>query len=133
MINRMIVKVKEWDMDFVAMSKSYLAGLLGALTVFIVMHWFDTNHLRVGTVNITGLVDQFIKQESSENRSPEMLKKEVSVFGEQLERALRAYAKEQHLVLLPSEAVIAGSRDYTAIVRAKMRASEQRELSPNVE
>ena len=133
MINNLIAKIKERDMDILGMSKSYLAGVLGALTVFMVMQWFDTNHPRIGTVNITGLVDQFIKQESSLNRSPDVLKNEVSLFGKQLERTLRTYAKEQHLVLLPSEAVIAGSRDYTAIVRAKLRALEQQEIAPNVE
>ena len=45
----------------------------------------------------------------------------MSEFGNQLEVTLRQLAKEKRIILFPSEAVIAGSQDYTDVVNQKMK------------
>lgn len=96
--------------------------MLGCLIVFIAAHLFNPTTSTIGTVNITGIINHFIKQESNKNLSPDVLKQEVSEFGNKLEVTLRQLAKEKHITLFPSEAVIAGSQDYTDAVNKKMKA-----------
>lgn len=99
---------------------SFLSGILGALMVFIIMNVFTAPKISIGTINITGLIDQFIKQEGQKNVSPEVLQQEVKTFGMKLEKELKAFSKQNHLILLPSEAVVSGSEDYTMIIKHKM-------------
>lgn len=96
--------------------------MLGCLIVFVSAHLFNPISSTIGTVNITGIINHFINQESNKNLSPDVLKQEVSEFGNKLEVTLRQLAKEKHITLFPSEAVIAGSQDYTDVVNQKMKA-----------
>ena len=95
---------------------SFLFGMLGAMATLIIVHYISQPPSNIVTVNITGIVEQFIKDESKKNLSPDVLKDEVKEFGNKLEITLRKYAHQNHLVLLPNEAVIAGSQDHTAII-----------------
>lgn len=132
MKNIIIQRLKTIDVDFLAIGKGYLSGLLGALTVFAVVYYHDAKPSKVATVNITAMVDQFIKQEAKKNLPQEVLKSEVKTFGKALEKELQELSKKHHLVLLPSEAVIAGSKDYTVIVRERMARKMQYEDVSNV-
>ncbi|HZW61152.1 MAG TPA: TrbI F-type domain-containing protein [Candidatus Babeliales bacterium] len=101
-------------------SSSFLFGVLGALMVFIVANFFVSPKPSIGTVNITSLVDRFIKEETIKNLPPETLKQEVKAFGRNLEKELKAFSAKNHLILLPTEAVIAGTHDYTALIRERL-------------
>jgi hypothetical protein len=103
-------------------ASSFLFGMLGALVIVIFMNFYISPVPSIGTVNITSLVDSFIKQESQKNVSPDVLKQEVKSFGMMLEKELKKFSKKNHLVLLPVEAVIAGSHDYTNVIRNKMKS-----------
>lgn len=120
MKNILICKLGMSGMDWIAIGKMYLAGILGAMTVYGVMYFHKENPCMIGAVNITGIVDQFVKQESAKNLPPEKLEMEIRKFGKTLESELKQFALENHLVLFPAEAVIAGSRDYTRLVRDEM-------------
>lgn len=106
-------------------ASSFLFGMLGALIIFMFMNFYISPTPSIGTVNITSLVDRFIKQESQKNLSPDVLKQEVKTFGMTLEKALQIFSKQNHLVLLPAEAVIAGSHDYTALIRQRLMTKQQ--------
>jgi len=97
-------------------------GMLGAVLVILGLHLYEPVS-RIGTVNITGLVDQFVKSQAKENLSHEEAKKRVQVFGGELEKTMRIISVKQNLILLPSEAVITGAKDYTDMV--------QKHLPPN--
>ena len=99
---------------------SMLFGMLGALIISMITHLYVDETPRIGTVNITGLVDRFIKQEANKNLSPDALKKEVKQYGVNLNKELQLLAKEKHITLLPSEAVIAGNQDYTLYIKQRM-------------
>lgn len=68
----------------------------------------------IATVDIVSITSQFIKEEAQKNHS--ILEKEVAIkgFSHRLEAALQELSVSKSLVLLPREAVIKGSADYTA-------------------
>lgn len=101
-------------------SSSFLFGMLGALVVFMLMNAFISPVQSIGTVNITSLVDRFIKEETQKNLPPDTLKQEVKAFGMNLEKELTVFSKQNHLILLPTEAVIAGSQDYTQLIKGRL-------------
>jgi hypothetical protein len=92
---------------------SFLFGMLGAAIVLIFSHLISPKQEKIATINITKIVDEFIKEENSKHLEPDLMKQEVKKFGQQLESNLKTFAKRNHLILLPNEAVIAGSEDYT--------------------
>lgn len=125
-MHTLIKKLKEFfisNSDSVTTySFSCLFGMLGALIIFMITHVYEKQDVRIGTVNITGMVDHFIKQEAGKNVQPDVLKKEVKEYGMNLNKELQDFSREKHIVLLPSEAVIAGSRDYTSTINQRMQS-----------
>jgi hypothetical protein len=95
---------------------SLLFGMLGSLIILMIFMFFQKPSLNVGTVNITGLVDRFIKEEAKKNLSPDLMRNEVKEFGEKMEFVLSNYSKQKNIIFFPSEAVIAGSHDYTSTI-----------------
>lgn len=94
-------------------------GMLGALIMwFVLSAWHSHASPKIGTVNITGLVNSFIKSQVSVPQ--ETLNVRVKEFAKTLDDTLHTVATDQNLVLLPSEAVIAGATDYTDVVKQKM-------------
>lgn len=108
------------DKDVLSLFRSYLLGLLGALTVFIIILTVETKPQKVGVVNIIGIANQFIQEESKKNLPSDILKKEIQHFGKNLEKELKAFSQNHQVILLPSEAVIAGEKDYTALFRKQL-------------
>ena len=104
----------------------FLCSLLGALLVFMVGRAFEKPRPQIGVVNITGIVDQFIQQEALKNLSPEDLQKEVGRFGKQLNKELQEFSKNRHMIVFPSEAIIAGANDYTGVIYQKFRWDKEK-------
>jgi hypothetical protein len=80
--------------------------LLGVGVVVQRLH--SRPQVKIGVVNITGIVEQFIKEQAEQKLSPAEIKKEVRNFGDKLEQLMREVSRRERIVLLPSEAVIAG-------------------------
>lgn len=118
-----ILKIDEGSVQNKLMiyGSSFLFGMLGALIIMIIAHFIVSPKPTVGTVNITGLVDRFIKTETEKNLPPDILKQEVKVFGQNLEKELKLFSAKNHIVLLPAEAVIAGGQDYTVIIKERLK------------
>lgn len=127
MSNVLLKKLKSSDIDFTAILRGYLSGILGAITVFVVVQLFHAAPYKIGTVNITGIVDQFVKHETKKNAGEDVTRAEVKKYGLHLESELKQFSKENHLVLLPSEAVISGSNDYTVIIQQRMNTMQTSE------
>jgi len=103
----------------------FLFGMLGALTAFFLVYLMSSSPKNIETVNITGLVNQFIQQESLKNLPQDAVKQETKIFGDKLERELKRLAKQKNVVLLPSEAVIAGSHDETSLIKSRLMDENQ--------
>lgn len=86
-------------------------GILGALIVQLTIMHRTTP--AIVTVNITGLVDSFIRETTKQSLTQVEMKQKVTRFGEQLNKTVTQISKQKHLILVPSEAVIAGSMDLT--------------------
>jgi hypothetical protein len=98
-------------------------GMLGAFVMWLVLccGHFKTDP-KIGTVNITGIVNDFVKSQASAHLSEQETKIKVEAFGKNLEKTLHQLAEDKHLVLFPSEAVIAGANDYTSYVVQEMNS-----------
>jgi len=95
---------------------SFLFGMLGALVIIFIFSFMQKPFPTIATVNITGIVDRFIKEESHKNLEPNLLKKEVKEFGNKVDFVLSHYSKQNNIIFFPSEAVIAGGKDYTPAI-----------------
>ena len=113
------IKIKE--LDFARILMPVFLGMIGAISIFIFAH-FMSPIVKVGTVNITKLINQYIKIETKKNISPDELKREVKNFGNKLDSELQTLSKSSHVILFPSEAIIAGGKDYTAYINDKMQS-----------
>jgi len=121
MLRSIVQKIKENENDLLTNGCAYLFGMLGALTLFVITHFLVISPPTIGTVNVSGIVEQFIRQESRKNLSQEILKKEVRTFGVLLDQVVKDYAKQHNVSLFLREAVVAGGRDYTSEINKIMQ------------
>ena len=98
----------------------FMSGLTAAVLICAVYHSFGRQ--AVATVNITGLINEFVQHESGEHFSPEKVKADVRNFGRSLEKDINRFSKNHHIIIFPKEAVVAGAADYTGLFRKKMSA-----------
>lgn len=79
----------------------------------------------IATVDVVSITSQFIKEEARKNRSNHEKEVAIRAFSHHLETALYALSKSKSLVLLPREAVIKGSPDYTTTLMTIMSLEAQ--------
>jgi hypothetical protein len=101
---------------------AFASGISGALIVLCLSHFFMPCQ-KIGTVNVTGILDQFIKENANKTVSSDQLKMKVHLFGQTLEETLQVISKKEHVLLLPREAVVVGSTDYTPLVTEQLKNS----------
>ena len=92
-----------------------LTGMLGAALLFILFHLIEPSQ-PIATVDVTGMINRFIKSEVAAKLPAEQMQKQVQLFGNTLENTLHTIVREQQVILLPKEAVIAGAKDLSAQV-----------------
>lgn len=105
-----------------------LSALMGT-TISVVLSRVILPNPSLATVDMTGLMYQFVKSEATGSASLAEKRIEVRHFSQQLETALKTIAQEKHLILVPKEAVIAGSQDITAEVGARLSLSRSPSVS----
>lgn len=88
---------------------SFLCGFLGGFLGVMNSHHFFTAPNRIATVDMTGLIRQFVKTESVLPLSAAQRQTQVHTFSQQLEDILQEIAREKQLILVPKEAVMAGN------------------------
>jgi hypothetical protein len=99
-----------------------VGSVIGQITIVITMlcvyaFFYKTS---IGVVNITGIVDEFVKTQSRSNLSREELREGVKVFGVSLEKTMHDISVKKHIILMPAEAVISGAEDYTQEVQERL-------------
>lgn len=94
-------------------------GALGALIVY--MGVIQRHPPTIATVNITGLVDSFIRETTKQSLSEVEMKQKASLFSDQLTQIIKRISGREHLVLVPSEAVISGAPDLTQEVAYEIK------------
>lgn len=94
--------------------------------VVIQFAYFYRPQAAIATVNITGMVSSFVKETAQQNLSMEEKQQKVNKFGQSMQRVMEDMAKRKHIVIMPNEAVIAGSPDLTEEVMAQIK----KEMAP---
>lgn len=79
----------------------------------------------IATVNVTQIVNHFIKEETKFQNSKEVLQMRVKTFGKQLEMAMKEISKSEGIILVPTEAVITGAEDKTDIVQKRLQLKRE--------
>jgi len=96
--------------------KQITYGLMGlglmSLCMISLIH-FSRPTMTIATVNVTGMVNSFVKETAQQNLTMEQKQQKVDQFGKSMQHVLDALAKERHIVIVMSEAVIAGATDLT--------------------
>lgn len=96
---------------------------LSFLIVLMTYSFYATHDVkRVVTVNITALQDSFIKETVAQHLSPEDAKDKVSQFSKLMNEAIFNLSNNKQMIVLPREAVLAGSIDETNIVAHYIKA-----------
>lgn len=100
-----------------------LIRFLGAVVLAIVLMvlLMRPQPSNIAIVDITGIVQQFVKTERERPISTLKKETEIKAFSHRLEATLNAIAKKYHCVLLPKEAVIAGAPDVTSRVEKQLQ------------
>jgi len=83
-----------------------------ALGMSGVLWWHQLRQPRIVTVDLTGRAD--------EARSRLRDASKVGVFARKLQRELVRMSRDEHLVILPGQAVAAGAPDITARLRRRL-------------
>ena len=100
----------------------FVQGLLGGALVLGMALAAWPASTRIGSVDITSLVNRFVKTQAALNLPPQALQARVNDFGHSLQRALNNVSRQQHVVLLVQQAVIAGATDYTPAAQNALTA-----------
>jgi type-F conjugative transfer system protein TrbI len=109
--------------DFMRNAFCFMYGGLGCLIVVLGSYFLFPQSKVLGTVNVTSLVKQYINNENAKNLSEAYLKKEVKIFGNELDTKLQQFAKQHHMILILSDAVITGAPDYTDNINKQMHSN----------
>ena len=113
-------------------NKQWLIGVCSILIAFLlVRNCVFTNSPSIATVDITGIVQQFVQSQAKLNLPANQMQQRVNIFGHQLEIILQDIAKTKHVILMPQEAVIAGSVDITPLVRHRLQELQNAKTSSN--
>lgn len=101
-----------------------ISQVLIAMVVSVVMMVFH-HHLhrepQIVTVDIVGLTQETLKKLSNPALEPEKYQNLIKNYVLNLEKTLKTLAQENHLIILPKEAVIEGSEDITKIVESLIK------------
>lgn len=92
-------------------SVAFIAGMIGAVLIQFV--FIKERSVAIATVNITGMVQSYIKETSSQTITAQEKKERIKQFANLLNQSIEKLAHDKHVVLFPSEAVIAGANDLT--------------------
>lgn len=101
---------------FKTILKSVQTPLLVALVTSVLVNglcYFAASKPHIATVDILSITKLFIREEAKKNHLPEEKEIEIKVFSHELESALQRLTHSKKCILLPREAVIKGSPDYT--------------------
>lgn len=94
-------------------------GMAGALFIHLIL--MHKTPRAIATVNIIGLEDSFVREIENLHLNPAEMEKKVMSFANTLNKTVIEIAKQKNVVLLPREAVIAGSPDFTEEIASQVK------------
>lgn len=98
----------------------YLTMVIITLVVVLCMEFGRAKPKEIATVDITGLTKSYVEELQAKKLSQEEVKRLIVRYATELESAIQTFANENQLVLMPKEAIIAGSQDYTDDIKERL-------------
>lgn len=95
----------------------FIMMCISIMCTFLIM---SLSKPRVGTVNISKIINDYITIQSKIATSPIDLQVKVKLFNLNLEKIINDFSTKKHMVLLSSNAVISQSNDYTKEIQDLM-------------
>lgn len=80
---------------------------------------------QIGTVDIVAITSEFVRNEAKNHHSKHEKEVAIKSFSHRLETALSELSRSQSLILVPKEAVIKGSQDYTQTVLSMIQKESE--------
>lgn len=96
-------------------------GILGALLIVWLLHQPARVKSDIATVDLNSIIQHFIQTQAKQKLAPQTMKNNSQQFSKQLVVTLHKLAIKNHLVLMPTQAVIAGTSDVTPQVRLALK------------
>lgn len=75
---------------------------------------------QIATIDVPDIISTFIMQNNKKNLAPEATDKIVSDFSKRLSITVDNLASQENLILMPKQAVIAGSIDVTKRIKQQL-------------
>lgn len=96
--------------------------LLALVMMFVLFlsSYFMSMRPSIATVDLTRIVNQQVKVLAKANLSKEQTEQRLKQFAEDLTATVKTIAKQHHLTIMPSEAVIAGSLNLTTELEQRL-------------
>jgi hypothetical protein len=107
--------------DSILIVTSQLLIAIAVSVVMMVLHHHLHREPQIVTVDIVGLTQETLKKLSNPAIDSEKSQSLVKNYVLNLEKTLKTLAQENHLIILPKEAVIEGSEDITKIVESLIK------------
>ena len=111
----MAVKTPSWQSMGLKGLYHLALGMVGAALVVSLWQWWCPPP-RLATVRLKALVQAFVATQAKSGAPQPVIQAHIHQFSQQLETTLRQVADTDHVVLLAQPAVVAGARNYTAVV-----------------
>jgi hypothetical protein len=117
MLKKNLIKLMSKDLILQALSQLGF-GIIGALLILVITH---SKPPTIATVNITGLEDSFIRETSKQTLTDVEKQQKVTAFARSLNQTVIKLAKDKHLVLVISQAVLSDVPDLTQVVAEQIK------------
>ncbi len=108
--------------------RDVLASIVIIASILMAVYIIETTPKKIATVNITGIVNQFVQSQAKLNLSSKELQQHVNTFGHQLQATLDIIAQKHNVTLLVQEAVVAGAEDLTPVVKQELAKMQSQKL-----
>lgn len=100
-----------------------LYGMLGAVLVGLIIEVWSPNVFQppqMVTVNITGMISQYVKTLAKANLTQEQMMQQVTTFAKDVQLVIKNTAQKKHWMIMPSQAVLSGGHDVTPLIQKEV-------------
>lgn len=116
---------KKWfqNQTFRDALEKILYGMLGAVLVGLIIELWSPaalNKPEIVTVNITGMINQYVKTLAKANLTQDQMMQQVSTFAKDIQLVIKETSKKHHWMIMPSQAVLSGGHDVTPMIQKEV-------------
>lgn len=103
-----------------------LSVFVSGVTAYFVVNKTASLERQVVTVDILKIMEDYSIAIAQQSKDAEKLKQSAQRFSQQLEKILAINAQQNHLTIMPKQAVIQGAQDITPQIEALLFQSSEK-------